>query len=91
MDSPIGTPAGERRGYLHEDFRIFHLKDTCATRVGYHYHEFDKLVLLLSGSVTYFIEDVAHTLRPGDLLLVPHGKIHKPVIASGEPYERYVV
>ncbi|MDD6317139.1 MAG: AraC family transcriptional regulator [Clostridia bacterium] len=91
MDSPIGTPAGERRGYLREDFRIFHLKDTCATRVGYHYHEFDKLVLLLSGSVTYFIEDVAYTLRPGDLLLVPHGKIHKPVIASGEPYERYVV
>lgn len=91
MDTPVTSIPGERRGYLNEDFRVFHLKDTEATRVGYHYHEFDKLVLLLSGSVTYFIEDVAHTLRPGDLLLVPHGKVHKPVIASGAPYERYVV
>ena len=83
--------ADRRRGYLHEDFRIFHLKDADATRVDYHYHEFDKLVLLLSGTVTYFIEDASYTLRPGDLLLVPHGAIHKPLISTGEAYERYVI
>ena len=65
------------RGYLHEDFRIFHLKDADATRVDYHYHEFDKLVLLLSGTVTYFIEDIAYTMKAGDLLAVPHNIIHK--------------
>lgn len=81
----------QRRGYLHEDFRIFHLKDAEATRVDYHYHEFDKLVILLSGSVTYFIEDLSYTLRPGDLLFVPHSKIHKPLISSSEVYERYVI
>ena len=79
------------RGYLHEDFRIFHLKDANATRVDYHYHEFDKIVLLLSGTVTYFIEDISYTLKPGDLLLVPHGVIHKPLISTGEAYERYVI
>ena len=79
------------RGYLHEDFRVFHLKDADATRVDYHYHEFDKLVLLLSGTVTYFIEDISYTLKPGDLLAVPHGVIHKPLISTGEAYERYVI
>ncbi|MBR5284027.1 MAG: helix-turn-helix domain-containing protein [Clostridia bacterium] len=80
-----------RRGYLHEDFRIFHLKDADATRVDYHYHEFHKLVLLLSGTVTYFIEDISYTLKPGDLLVVPRGVIHKPLISTGEDYERYVI
>ena len=40
----------EKRGYLLEDFRLFHLKDDRGTDVGYHYHEFHKLVFLLSGS-----------------------------------------
>lgn len=85
------TDTDRRRGYLHEDFRIFHLKDADATRVDYHYHEFHKLVLLLSGTVTYFIEDISYTLKPGDLLVVPRGVIHKPLISTGEAYERYVI
>ena len=40
----------EKRGYLLEDFRLFHLKDDRGTKVDYHYHEFCKIVLLLSGS-----------------------------------------
>ena len=42
-----------KRGYLHEDFRLFHLKDSRAQKLDYHYHEFDKLILLLGGKVTY--------------------------------------
>ena len=39
-----------KRGYLKEDFRLFHLKDSRAQKVDYHYHAFDKLILLLGGS-----------------------------------------
>ena len=42
----------DRRGYLHEDFRLFHLRDSEAPQVDYHYHTFDKLVLVLGGRVT---------------------------------------
>ena len=47
-----GEHAGnaKKRGYLNEDFRLFHLKDSRAQRVEYHYHEFDKLVLQLGGT-----------------------------------------
>lgn len=83
--------SGQKRGFLHEDYRIFHLKDDKAPKVEYHYHEFDKLVLLLSGRVTYHMEGIPCVLEPGDLLFVPHGSIHMPVIAGGEEYERYVI
>lgn len=80
-----------KRGYLNEDFRLFHLKDSRAQKLDYHYHEFDKLILLLGGKVTYVVEGVTYFLRPWDLLLVQHNMIHKAVIDPAEPYERVVV
>jgi AraC-like DNA-binding protein len=81
----------DKRGYLLEDFRLFHLKDSLAQQMEYHYHEFDKLILLLGGRVDYLCEGQAYFLQPGDVLLVRHGLIHRPVIHPGEPYERVVL
>lgn len=80
-----------KRGYLKEDFRLFHLKDSRAQKLDYHYHEFDKLVLLLGGKVTYLVEGVTYFLQPWDILLVQHNLIHRPIIDPSEPYERVVV
>ncbi len=80
-----------KRGYLHEDFRLFHLKDSRAQELDYHYHEFDKLILFLGGRVTYVIEGVTYFLKPWDILLVQHNLIHRPLIDPTEPYERIVV
>jgi len=80
-----------KRGYLNEDFRLFHLKDSRAQKLDYHYHEFDKLILFLGGKVTYTIEGVTYFLKPWDVLLVQHNMIHKPIIDPSEPYERVVV
>ena len=80
-----------KRGYLKEDFRLFHLKDSRAQKVDYHYHAFDKLILLLGGKVTYVVEGVTYFLQPWDLLLVGHDLIHRPIIHAEEPYERAVL
>ena len=80
-----------KRGYLNEGFRLFHLKDTRAQKLDYHYHEFDKLILLLGGKVTYVVEGVTYFLQPWDVLLVQHSLIHKPIIDPAEPYERVVL
>ena len=37
------------KGYLHEDFRLFHLKDSLAQTADTHYHEFDKFVMVCPG------------------------------------------
>ena len=80
-----------KRGYLNEDFRLFHLKDSRAQKLDYHYHEFDKLILVLGGKVSYVVEGVTYFLQPWDLLLVPHDRIHRPIIDPSEPYERVVL
>lgn len=80
-----------KRGYLNEEFRLFHLKDSRAQKLDYHYHEFDKLIFFLGGKVTYMVEGVAYFLQPWDVLFIQHNLIHKPIIDPAEPYERVVV
>lgn len=80
-----------KRGYLNEDYRLFHLRDAQALKLDYHYHEFDKLVCLLSGRTTYNIEGKSYLLQPMDILLVSRNLIHLPEIDPAEPYERIVL
>lgn len=79
------------RGYLNEDYRLFHLRDSRALKLDYHYHEFDKLVLQLGGRAAYHIEGRRYPLQPMDVLLVSRGVIHLPAVDPGEVYERMVL
>ena len=81
----------EKRGYLLEDFRLFHLKDDRGTKVDYHYHEFCKIVLLLSGSGSYTVEGRRYLLLPGDIVLVGKRCVHKPEFEEGISYERMIL
>lgn len=80
----------EKRGYLLEEFRLFHLKDAKGAQMEYHYHDFCKLVLLVSGQGEYTVEDRHYTLRAGDILLIGSGQIHRPEFAIGLEYERII-
>ena len=80
-----------REGYLHENYRYFHLRDTAGQERDFHFHDFDKIVLLLSGRVDYLVEDKSYALRPWEVLLVKHHAIHKALIDRSEPYERIIV
>ncbi len=79
------------KGYLFENYRLFHLRDRRAQKVEPHYHEFDKLVMLHSGKVDYIIEGASYSLQPGDILFVRHNAIHKPIISAERDYERTVI
>lgn len=81
----------EKRGYLLEDFRLFHLRDAQGIQTDYHYHEFCKLLLLISGSGRYAIEGNRYVLKPGDLVLLDHRCVHKPEFEPGQPYERIIL
>lgn len=80
-----------REGYLEENYHYFHLRDTAGQERDFHFHEFDKVVLLISGSVDYAVEDTVYALSPWDVLLVPHHTIHKAVIDKSAPYERIII
>ena len=72
-----------REGYLHENFRYFHLRDNAGQERDYHFHEFDKIVVLISGSVTYMVEGTACEMQPGDVVLL------SPACASFDQYSGY--
>lgn len=80
-----------KKGYLKEDFRLFHLKDQKNSEFEFHYHDFNKIIVFLSGKVTYLIEGKAYNLKPWDILFVSSSDVHMPVIDANEPYERIVI
>lgn len=83
--------AYSREGYLRENYRYFHLRDTAGQERDFHFHDFDKIVLLLEGAVDYAVEDTTYKLRPWDVLLVKHHMIHKALIDKSVPYERIII
>lgn len=83
--------SADKRGYLTEPFRLFHLRDRSTGRIPYHYHEFHKLILFLSGELTYRVEGRGYEPKGGDLLLIPAHAIHQPLIGADKPYERSIL
>lgn len=79
------------RGYLYQDFKVFHLCDQKEIEIDYHHHEFNKIIIFLSGNVTYYVEGKSYVLKPWDILFIGYNQLHKPVIDASKPYERIVI
>lgn len=80
-----------KTGYLKSDFRIFYLTNTEARDFQSHYHDFHKLLIFESGSLSYYIEGETYQLQPWDIVLVPAGQVHRPVIHDASPYRRLII
>lgn len=63
----------EKTGYLHDDFKIFHLKDTSMRPIDFHYHDFHKILIFRKGNISYNVEGRTYDLIPGDIVFVPAG------------------
>lgn len=81
----------KKKGYLNKDFLLFHLKDQQQQEFEFHYHDFKKIIIFLSGNVTYLIEGKTYHLNPWDILLINNNDLHKPIIDSSKPYERIII
>ena len=84
-------PGHSKRGYLLENFRLFHLKSKGGTQVEYHYHEFCKILLLLQGSGGYYVDGQRYLLQSGDIVLLDAHSIHRPELDSNAAYERIIL
>ncbi len=80
-----------KSGYLNEDFHFFHLNDCLGNDMDYHYHEFEKIVVFLSGKVNYIVEGVSYHLQPWDVLFVGEHLIHRAMVDTSVPYERIIL
>lgn len=84
-------PNYKKRGYLLENFRLFHLRSGGGAQTDYHYHEFCKLLFLVSGSGGYYIDGERYLLQSGDILLIGSRSIHRPELDGDTPYERIII
>ncbi|MDQ5924050.1 MAG: hypothetical protein QG598_1129, partial [Bacillota bacterium] len=75
----------------NDNFKIFHIRDKKDIKFEYHHHDFSKIVILIDGDLTYYIEGKAYILKPWDILFVNKNEIHKPVVNPDKYYERIVI
>ncbi len=80
-----------KRGYLNDNYKLFHIYDKRSMDFDSHSHDFHKLIICLSGSVTYTIEGKSYVLSPWDILLVPKNMIHHSKTDALKAYERIVL
>lgn len=83
--------AGIKKGYLNNKFKLFHIKDKINLEFDFHYHDFNKIIIFISGDVSYIIEGKSYNLKPWDILFVNNHDIHKPIINSSQTYERIII
>lgn len=81
----------EKLGYLNDDFKIFHIVDTAKKDFEFHYHDFNKILILLKGNINYTIEGKTYSLKPYDIVLVNEGEIHKAAFLNDCEYERIII
>lgn len=81
----------QKKGYLLEDYRLFHLRSDTGIRPDYHYHEFNKILLLVSGSGSYVVDGQRYSIRSGDAVLIGSGCVHRPEFEMGMAYERIIL
>lgn len=81
----------DKKGYLHQGFRIFHLNDISMKNISFHYHDFHKIIFFLSGEAAYIIEGKIYPLKARDILFVSAGEIHRPITYPNKSYERIVM
>lgn len=81
----------EKTGYLHSNFKMFHLVDSERRDFSYHYHDFHKILIFLGGDVSYSIEGRSYDLKPNDIVFVNAGEVHRPIIHSTKAYERIII
>ena len=73
-------------------FEIYYYREIYFKPLDFHNHDFSEVYFFLDGSVTYYIEVQVYDLEPGHLLVIPPGRMHRPVIFdSSAVYERMVL
>ncbi len=78
-------------GYMKGDFCLFSLREVSEQDFSFHYHAFHKVLIFLDGNVGYGIEGRSYELRPGNIVLVRAGEIHRPIPHDRTPYERVIL
>ena len=91
MKKNYKTKFQHRQYMLCKDFEIYYYEDQTPAAVKEHVHNYYEFYFFLEGDVSIVIEGKNYPICVGDILLIPPGIRHYPVIHSKDiPYRRFV-
>ena len=91
MKKSLQTRFSRRQYMLSRDYEIYYYKDVNMDQVDMHSHDYYEFYFFLEGEVSIEIAGTPHRLEYGDVLLIPPGIPHRPLIACDTaPYRRFV-
>lgn len=77
----------EQSFFFHHDIRT---KNTGEEIIEKHYHNHFEIYFIEDGSCSYFINNKAYKLQPGDIVLVPEGIIHN-TLYENSMHSRFLI
>lgn len=92
MKKKLQTPFSTRQYMTSDDFEIYYYSDSSLENVAMHSHDYFEFYFFLEGDISMQIGEQIHPVRFGDVMLIPPGLSHKPLIHSTEPpYRRFIL
>lgn len=77
---------------MDRDYEIFHYLDGWDYHAPLHHHNFYELYFLITGNLSYQIENIIFSIRPGDIILLGVNQRHCPLFFDQHnTYERIVL
>lgn len=91
MKRKLQTPFNTRQYMISEDFELYYYSDSALKDVPLHSHNYYEFYFFLEGDVSYQVDEKVFSPRFGDVMLIPPGVMHKPIIHStAVPYRRFI-
>lgn len=91
MKKNLQTTYHSRQYMLSKDFEIYYYNDKPVYKVKNHTHDYYEFYFFLEGDVSITIDNQAHPLKPGDVILIPPHVSHFVTIHDETiPYRRFV-
>lgn len=91
MREKLQTAFQTRQYMLSNDFELYYYVGRTLSRVDVHNHDYYEFYFFLEGDIEIEIEGKKYPVRVGDIMLIPPGVSHRPIIRNTKiPYRRFV-
>ena len=91
MKKKLRSEFNSRQYMLSKDFEVYYYSDLHFSSVGRHSHAYTEVYLFCEGDVEMEIGQKKHSLRPGDVLVLPPNTLHRATVRKDDkPYRRFV-
>lgn len=91
MRKKLQTGFSTRQYMLSKDFELYYYNDTTLRKVAEHTHDYYEFYFFLEGNVSIQIDKELYDVTYGDIIIMPPGVSHRPIIHNADaPYRRFV-